>query len=70
MKILFFVDRISEGIATLLYNDGEFTATLPAEILPPGTSEGDWLSAEFKIDRDARSRARDDIDSLMDELEK
>jgi hypothetical protein len=68
--IFFFVDRITEGIATLLYDGGNFTAELPARALPEGTREGVWLRAVFEIDGEKRSEIAREIDSLMDELER
>jgi hypothetical protein len=43
------VDRISDGIAVLLFGDGEYQVTLPVEILPEGTREGHWLDVQFRI---------------------
>ena len=70
MEISLFVDRISEGVATLVYGDGEFTADVPSCVLPRGTKEGDYIGASFTLDREKKKRAADEIDSLMDELEK
>ena len=68
-EIHFFVDRITGGIATLLYEGGDFTATLPTWALPAGTREGDWLRASFETDEDKKNGIMREIDSLMDELE-
>jgi hypothetical protein len=68
MGVLFFVDRISGGIATLLYEEGKFSATLPLRALPEGVREGDWLRVSFETDHAKKSLARSDIDSLMEEL--
>ena len=70
MGISFFIDRISDGVATLVYGDGEFTADVPARFLPNGAHEGDYISASFTLDREKKKRATDEIASLMDELEK
>jgi hypothetical protein len=70
MAIYLFIDRISDGIATLLYEEGRFSAALPARALPVGAREGDWLTVSFGIDRDKKSEVKKEIDSLMDELEK
>jgi hypothetical protein len=43
------VDRISEGIAVLLFGEGEYQVNLPVEFLPEGTREGHWLDVEFSI---------------------
>jgi hypothetical protein len=42
------VDRISEGIAVLLFGEDEYQVNLPVEFLPEGTREGDWLDVEFR----------------------
>jgi len=70
MGISLFVDRISDGIATLIYGGGEFTADVPACVLPRDTKEGDYIRASFVIDGEKKKRASREIDSLMDELEK
>ena len=70
MEISLFVDRISDGVATLVYGEGEFTADVPLRVLPRGTKEGDYIRASFTPDADTKKRAMDEIDSLMDELEK
>ena len=38
-----YVDSIKEGICTLLVGKKAFSVDLPAQLLPRGTSEGDWL---------------------------
>ena len=70
ITVSLFVDRISEVIATLIYGDGEFIADIPLRVLPKDTKEGDYIRASFALDREAKNRATDEIDSLMDELEK
>ena len=70
MEISFFVDRISNGIATIVYGGGEFTAEMPVRFLPDGTGEGDYVRASFVLDPRKKNRVKDEIDSLMDELEK
>ena len=68
-RAFFFVDRINGGIATLLAEGaGEGEVSLPAELLPAGTSEGDYLSALFQIDTERRASARADIESLLSDL--
>ena len=43
------VDRISDGIAVLLFGEEESQINLPVEFLPEGTREGQWLDVEFRI---------------------
>ena len=70
MKFSLFVDRILDETATLVYGGGEFTADVPRRFLPRGTKEGDYIRASFALDEEKKNRAKDEIDSLMDELEK
>ena len=70
MDISLFVDRISEGVATLVYGGGEYTADVPVCVLPRGTREGDYIRVSFAPDPEKKKRLKDEIDSLMDELEK
>jgi hypothetical protein len=69
MTVSCFVDRITEGIATVLLADGkdEFTASLPAWALR-GAIEGDWLRLWFEPDPVKKSEHIAAIDSLMKEL--
>ncbi|MDR3165724.1 MAG: DUF3006 family protein [Synergistaceae bacterium] len=64
-----FVDRITEGIATVLLMDGknEFTTSLPAWALR-GAGEGDWLSLSFDLDAAKKAENIAAIDALMREL--
>ncbi|MCL2683913.1 MAG: DUF3006 domain-containing protein [Synergistaceae bacterium] len=68
MEIFLFVDRISDGVATLVYGDGAFTVDMPLCVLPHDTKEGDYIRASFSIDEEKKKRVMDEIDSLMDEL--
>lgn len=64
-----FVDRITEGVATVLLTDGEneFTASLPAWALRDA-GEGDWLRLSFEPDPGKKNENIAAIDSLMREL--
>ncbi|MDR0653516.1 MAG: DUF3006 domain-containing protein [Synergistaceae bacterium] len=70
MTVSCFVDRITEGIATVLLMDGEneFTALLPAWALR-GAREGDWLRLSFEPDPGKKEENIAAIDSLMRELD-
>ncbi|MDR1917133.1 MAG: DUF3006 domain-containing protein [Synergistaceae bacterium] len=64
-----FVDRVTNGIATLLPMDGwEGEVSVRVNLLPDGAREGTWLRATLDIDAGKRDEAVSDIDSLMDEL--
>ncbi|MDR1966314.1 MAG: DUF3006 domain-containing protein [Synergistaceae bacterium] len=67
----FFVDRMTEGFATLIAEgDNAGAIELPRAFLPKGAREGDWLKTSFEIDAAKKSSVSREIDSLMDELEK
>jgi hypothetical protein len=69
VSAVFFVDRISDGIATLLLEgEGDGCVTLPIGALPDGVREGDVLRATFGIDRARADAMRDEIRNLMDGL--
>jgi hypothetical protein len=69
VSVVFFVDRISEGIAALLpEGDGDGCVTLPIDALPDGVREGDVLLATFEVDRARADAMRDEIRNLMDGL--
>jgi hypothetical protein len=70
MGVSLFVDSISGGIARLVYGDGEFTAHAPLCVLPRGTKEGDYIRVSFEPDTEKKKRVTDEIDFLLDELEK
>lgn len=64
------VDRISEGIAVLLFGKDEYQISLPFEFLPEGTKEGDWLDVELRINKKlTEERYRKNRD-LLDRIKK
>lgn len=72
-----FVDRIEPtdsggALAMLLVplREGEYLHWLcPLEWLPPGTREGSWLRVEFTPDAETQAAMRDEIESLLRELQ-
>jgi hypothetical protein len=69
VSVVFFVDRISDGIAALLpEGEGDGCVTLPVDALPGGVREGDVLRATFEVDRERAEAMRDEIKNLMDGL--
>jgi hypothetical protein len=67
-ELRFFVDRITDGFATLLPEIGEGSVTVPESCIP-GASEGDWLAAGFTADRGKKREMIREINDLMDDLE-
>ena len=45
-----YIDRIEEGIAVILLNDGDYQLNYPAELLPEGLGEGDYIILSLKKD--------------------
>ncbi|MDR3349015.1 MAG: DUF3006 domain-containing protein [Acidaminococcales bacterium] len=68
MTVLLVVDRIEEGIAVLLPQDGGTgEIKCPASLLPP-VKEGDVLRASFEPDPDETQKCRDEAQKLLREL--
>lgn len=64
-----FVDRIENGIATLLLGDDEAgRAEFPVQFLPQGTHEGMILQLTIAIDRAATHHAHEAVQELLDRL--
>ena len=64
-----YVDSINEEICTLLVGKKAFSVDLPAQLLPRGTSEGDWLIMTLqKSERLKRSYSRS-LEGLLEKLE-
>jgi hypothetical protein len=64
-----FVDRIQEGVATLLLGEDEsVTIQLPAAWLSAGAEEGAVLRVDFRIDPKATEEGKHRVQSLLDSL--
>ncbi|TVR38977.1 MAG: DUF3006 domain-containing protein [Bacteroidia bacterium] len=44
------VDKISDGIATVLIEDQDAVLHIPISFLPENLKEGTWLSVNFSVD--------------------
>lgn len=67
--LYFFVDRVSDGIATLLFaGDDLQNLVLPLAALPNGVREGDYLLFSLSIDRDKGIVAKEEIETLFEAL--
>ena len=62
------VDRISDGIAVLLFGKEEYQVTLPVEFLPEGTREGHWLDVEFRINEKLTEERYSKNRELLDKI--
>jgi hypothetical protein len=68
MTVLLVVDRIEEGTAVLLPQDGRpGEIKCPLSLLPP-VKEGDVLRAGFEQDPAATQKCRDEAQKLLKEL--
>ncbi len=45
------VDRISDGIAVLLFEKDDYQVNLPVDFLPENIREGDWIDIDFSINK-------------------
>ncbi|MDD2993838.1 MAG: hypothetical protein PWQ08_710 [Clostridiales bacterium] len=64
------IDRIEDGVAVLLSEDGQ-AVSLPAELLPDGTGEGDWGRLAGKIfmpDVVETQKRRQQLKGLLEDL--
>ena len=62
------VDRISDGIAVLLFGEEESQINLPVEFLPEGTREGHWLDVEFRINEKLTEERYSKNRELLDKI--
>ena len=68
--LYFFVDRVSDGIATLLFTGDDLQSlVLPLAALPNGVREGDYLLFSLSIDRNKGIVAKEEIETLFEALE-
>ncbi|MBC5580265.1 DUF3006 domain-containing protein [Anaerofilum sp. BX8] len=68
--MLWNIDRIEEGTAVLLCEDGRRSA-LPTERLPAGAAEGDWgrlVDGVFLPDAAETEKRRQKIRGLLEDL--
>ncbi len=67
--LYFFVDRVSDGIATLLFTGDDLQSlVLPLAALPNGVREGDYLLFSLSIDRNKGIVAKEEIETLFEAL--
>lgn len=67
--LYFFVDRVSDGIATLLFTGDDLQSlVLPLVALPNGVREGDYLLFSLSIDRNKGIVAKEEIETLFEAL--
>ena len=64
-----FVDSINEEICTLLVGKKAFSVNMPAQLLPKGTSEGEWLIMRLQTSERLKRAHRRSVSGLLAKLE-
>ena len=62
-----YIDRIEEGIAVILLNDGDYQLNYPAELLPEGLGEGDYIILSLKKDDEKQEAMLGEALALMED---
>ena len=62
-----YIDRIEEGIAVILLNDGDYQLNYPAELLPENLGEGDYINLSIEKDEEKQEAMLQEALSLMDD---
>lgn len=68
MEIGAVVDRFEDGNAVLLVGKDERQVVFPAESLPGGLSEGDYIRMKISYDAEATNAAMEDAARLLKKL--
>lgn len=68
MRISAVVDRLESDKAVLLIADEEIQVIWPIEFLPVDVEEGDILSLELGIDKEATAAARKEAEELLQQV--
>ncbi len=62
------IDRFEEDKAVLLVGEQEKKVVFPADELPAGLSEGDYIRWEISFDEERTREAREEAESLLRSL--
>lgn len=62
-----YIDRIEEGIAVILLNDGDYQLNYPAELLPEDLGEGDYIVLSLKKDKEKQEAMLREALALMED---
>jgi hypothetical protein len=67
------IDRFEGTQAILLFGESGLNVPVPRALLPAEAVEGDWLTVEFQVDRQAteaqRAKIRDMLQRLKDKTD-
>lgn len=62
------VDRITENLAVIHFEESQVEIHVPVEILPKGTKEGSWLKVNFELDDNKTTEMYQRNKSLLERL--
>ena len=62
------IDRFAEEKAVLLAGEEEKKVVFPADELPAGLSEGDYIRWEISFDEERTKAAREEAEALLQSL--
>lgn len=68
MSIQAVIDRFEGNKAVLLVGDNEVQVVWPRHLLPSEVQEGDILSMDLQIDREATTAAKTEGDNLLKQI--
>jgi len=63
-----FVDSICGDYCRLLLTPGGIQMDMPLEVMPAGTSEGDWFSLTIEPRPELRTKKTEEIDAILKKL--
>ena len=63
------IDRFEEDKAVLLVGSAEKKVVFPAEDLPEGLQEGDYIRLDISFDEEATRAAREEAAALLRDLQ-
>ena len=63
------IDRFEEDKAVLLVGSAEKKVVFPAEELPEGLQEGDYIRLDISFDEEATRAAREEAAALLRDLQ-
>ena len=62
-----YIDRIEEGLAVVLVQDGAYQLEWPVELLPEGLGEGDYITLSMVKNEAKTQAALEEALSLMED---
>ena len=62
-----YIDRIEEGTAVILLQDGDYQLNYPAELLPDNMAEGDYIKLSMEKDEQKQDAMLAEALALMED---